>query len=135
MKILIAILVVAGLAFVGFKVWEKWDETSRQQDLQQANASQQIDGTSLPGMDQRLTKSLNEATALGVKGLKTWLDQNRNSPLLKDPRLAWIELDYAVLLSSENPAEARKIFARVKERTPADSPIQPRLQQLQKTFE
>lgn len=133
MKILIAILIVAAVVFVGVKVWQKWDETSRQQDLQQANGP--VDAYSLPGLDRRLEKSLEDAKAQGAKGLKTWLDQNRNSPLVKDPRLAWIELDYAVLLSSENPSEARKIFNRVKERTPPDSPIQPRLQQLQKTFD
>lgn len=134
MKILIAILVVAGVVFVGVRIWQKWDETSRQQDLQRTSA-QPVDGRSLAGMDQRLEKSLEEAKTQGAKGLKTWLDQNRNSPLVKDPRLAWIELDYAVLLQTTDPAEARKIFARVKERTPPDSPIQPRLQQLQKTFE
>ena len=134
MKALIAILIVAAVAFVGVKVWQKWDQTSRQQDLQQTTA-QPMDGRSLPGMDQRLEKSLEEAKAQGAKGLKVWLDQNRSSPLVKDPRLAWVELDYAVLVSSDRPAEARKIFARVRERTPPDSPIQPRLQQLQKTFE
>ena len=31
-------------------------------------------------------------------------------------RRAWIELDYCVLIARSNPAEARKIFAEVKER-------------------
>jgi hypothetical protein len=135
MKIFIAILVLAAVGFVGWKFYEKWDQTSREQDLKQAQASAQSDPKSLPGMDSRLENSLEEARRGGAKDLRAWLDKHQRSPFLQDPRLASIELDYAVLLSSENPAQARKIFAEVKQRIPPDSPLQPRIQQLQKTFE
>ena len=134
MKILIAILILLGVLFVGWKVWEKWDEASQQKDLQ-AKGSGPIDPRSLPGMDSRLEPSLDEAKRGGARTLKAWLDKNNRSPLLKDPRLASIELDYAVLLTAESPTEARKVFAKVKERIPPDSPLYPRIQQLQKTFE
>jgi hypothetical protein len=133
MKILIALLIVLAVGFVGWKVYERWDETSREQDLKQAAGP--ADPRSIPGMDHRLENSLEEAQRGGAKGLGAWLDKNRRSPYLKDPRLAWIELDYAVLLSSEDPAQSRKIFAQVKERVPPDSPVFQRVQQLQKTFE
>jgi hypothetical protein len=135
MKILIALVILAAVGLVGWKLYERWDETSRDEDLKRARASAQIDPRSLPGMDQRLQSSLDEASRGGAKALRAWLDQHRQSPLLKDPRLASIELDYAVLLSAENPAAAKKIFLQVKERTPPDSPLSPRIQQLQKTFE
>jgi hypothetical protein len=54
---------------------------------------------------------------------------------VKDPRLAWIELDYVVMLSPSDPVEAKKLFAQIKKRTPADSPIMPRIRSLEKTYE
>jgi hypothetical protein len=135
MKLLIAVLIIAAVGFLGWKVYERWDETSREQDLKQSQASVQIDSRSLPGVDSRLERSLEEAYKGGAKGIRAWLDQQGRSPFVKDPRLAAIELDYAVLLLAEKPAEARKVFEQVKERTPSDSPLYPRIQQMQKTFE
>ena len=135
MKILIAILILAIVGFLGWKLYERWDETSRQEDLKKAQASVQVDSRSLPGMDQRLERSLEEAGQGGARGLREWLDKHQRSGYVKDPRLAAIELDYAVFLLGEKPAEARKIYANVKERTPTDSPLYPRIQHLQKTFE
>ena len=54
---------------------------------------------------------------------------------MKDPRLAWIELDYVVLISSTDPVQAKKIYRQVKQRTPADSPIYLRLRAMEKTYE
>ena len=135
MKILIAILIVVAVVFLGYKLFERWEETSRQEDLKKTQASAQIDSRSLPGMDSRLEASFEEARRGGAKGIRAWLDQHQRSGFVKDPRLAAIELDYAVLLLGEKPADARKIFANVKERIPSDSPLYPRIQQLQKTFE
>ena len=135
MKVLIAVLVVAVVGFLGYKLYERWDETSREQDLKQAQASVRVDTRSLAGADSRLEPSLDEAYRGGARGLRAWLDQHQRSGLVKDPRLAGIELDYAVLLLAEKPREARKIFAAVKERTPRESPLYPRIEQLQKTFE
>ena len=135
MKVLIAILIAVGVIFVAWKLYDRWEETNREKELQQARVSAQLDPRSLSGMDQRLEPSLDQARQGGAKALREWLDKNSRSPFLQDPRLASIELDYAVLLSAENPIEARKIFRRVKERIPTDSPLYPRIQQLQKTFE
>ena len=135
MKVLIAVLIIAVVGFLGYKLYERWDETSREEDLKRQQGSVQVDSRSLPGLDSRLDASLQEAQQGGAKGLRAWLDQHQRSGLVKDPRLAAIELDYAVLMLAENPAEARKIFAQVKERTPSDSPLYPRIQQLEKTFQ
>lgn len=52
-----------------------------------------------------------------------------------DPRLASIELDYVVLVAREDIAEARKVFAQVKQRTPPASLVYPRIKQLEKTYD
>ncbi len=89
--------------------------------------------TALPGLPPNLEASLQAAQKQGPAGLKSWLKLYR--PYLKDPRLASIELDYLVLISSTNPQEARQIFASVKQRTPADSPVYPRIKQLERTYQ
>jgi hypothetical protein len=53
---------------------------------------------------------------------------------VQDPRKAWIEMDYALALMREDPNEAKKVFLAVKERTPTNSPVYPRVLQLEKTF-
>ena len=84
------------------------------------------------GMPEQLEPSLQAAEAQGPATLKKWLDLNRRH--LRDPRLGAIELDYAVAVSRNNPAEARQIYQAVKARTPSTSPLQPRLKRLAKTY-
>ena len=67
--------------------------------------------------------------------LKRFIDSCKNFPDVKDPRLAWVELDYVVKVSATDPLEARKIFQAVKKRTPTDSPIYPRIKSLEKNYE
>ncbi len=50
-------------------------------------------------------------------------------------RKAWIELDFCVAITREDPSEARRLFKAIKDRTPPTSPIQPRLRQLEKSYE
>lgn len=89
--------------------------------------------TTLPGLPANLESSLQAAQKQGAAGLKNWLKLYR--PYVSDPRLAAIELDYLVLISSTAPQEARQIFAAVKQRTPANSPVYPRIKQLEKTYQ
>ena len=44
-------------------------------------------------------------------------------------------MNHDVLIAREDPAEAKRVFAGVKERTPATSPIFPRIKQLEKTYQ
>ena len=55
--------------------------------------------------------------------------------MVQDPRKAWIELDYCVLVSREDLSEARRVFAEVKKRTPPSSPVWPRVKDLEKVYE
>jgi hypothetical protein len=86
----------------------------------------------LPGMPSFLEPSLESAKKAGAPALKAWLKQYRG--YLADPKLASIELDYVVLAGAKNFTEAREIFAAVKQRTPTNSPVYPRIRQLERTY-
>jgi len=134
MKVIIAIVVVALLGFVGFKVWEYWTQTEGDKPLA-GNPTGEVRPTSLQGLPPQLEPRLLEAQRRGPDTFKEFIDSIKKSPLVKDPRLAWIELDYVVMIASRDPAEAKRLFAKIKERTPPDSPVYPRIKSLEKTFE
>jgi hypothetical protein len=134
MKAVIAIVIVAVLAFGGYKVWEYWTQTDKDKTAATAPPAQ-VNAQSLQGLPQQLETPLAEAQKKGPDAFKEYIDSIKKSPLVKDPRLAWIELDYVVMVASKDPAEAKRVFTKVKERTPADSPVYPRIKSLEKTFE
>ena len=65
--------------------------------------------------------------------MRAWLKANAQS--VEDPRRAWLELDFCVAVAREDPAEARRVFAQVKERIGPASPVWPRMKELEKTYE
>jgi hypothetical protein len=87
----------------------------------------------LPGLPVGLESSLQTAHKQGAAGLKNWLKAYR--PYVTDPRLAAIELDYVVMVGAGNIKEARQVFASVKQRTPTNSPVYPRIKQLEKNYQ
>ena len=87
----------------------------------------------LPGLSPPLEASLANATQAGPQAIRQWL--NQNGAWVPEPRLSAIQLDYAQMLVRTNPAEARRVYAAVKARTPANSPLASRLKQLSRTFE
>jgi hypothetical protein len=135
MKIAISILIIVAVIFVGYKGWEYWDTVSKERESKKQAETSQIDGRSRPGVPYQAENALQEAYNKGAPALKEWLESARRSGVVKDPRLAWIELDYMVRISGENPVEAKKIFAEVKKRTPADSPVYRRIKELEKTYQ
>ena|SRR5213593_2661238 len=135
MKALIAILIIVAAIFGGWKLLDYWDKVSTEREAKQQAANTPMDPTRLPGLPYQLEAPLQEATKKGAAGLKEWLEKVKHSPQVKDPRLAWIELDYVVLISRDNPAEAKRVFAEVKQRTPPESPVYPRIKLLEKTME
>ena len=137
MRQLIAILLILG-AFWGcrelYRYWEHVKARKEAEDRGGAPPPASVAGTAaLPGLPANLEPSFQAAQKQGVAGLKNWLKLYR--PYLSDPRLAAIELDYVVLISSSNPTEARQLFAAVKQRTPPNSPVYPRIKQLEKTYQ
>jgi|ERR1051326_4365110 hypothetical protein len=135
MKALIAILVIVVVIFVGWKLLDYWDDVAKEREARQQAVGIEIDPKQLSGLPQQLEAPLEAAYKKGAPGLKEWLEKAKNSPQIKDPRLAWIELDYVMRISRDHPAEAKRVFAGVKDRTPPQSPIYPRVKALEKTFE
>jgi hypothetical protein len=88
----------------------------------------------MPGQNPtQLEATLRAAQSQGAEALKNWLKTYGRA--VQDPRKAWIELDYCTMISREDPNEAKRIFAEVKNRTPPSSPVWPRIQKLEKTYE
>jgi len=136
MKALITILVVLVVGVMVWNLWNYWGEVNRQREAREKAATTgTVSPTHLPGLPPQLEAGLEQAQKSGAAGLKLWLQTYKRSPLVKDPRLAWIELDYVVALSGEDPVEAKKLFAEIKKRTPPDSPVYPRIKALEKTYE
>lgn len=131
MSKLYGILIVLLLIYGGYKLILYWDKVSREKD----NPKVELTGDALPGMASKLTPSYQLAVKGGAPVIKKWLEQNANSPDLQDPRKAWIQLDYVVLLGREGQlAEAKRLFAEVKARVEASSPVYPRIQKLAATY-
>ena len=131
---LLWILIIAAGAFVGWKIFEKWDEASLEKSAKEKQAPTQItSGGQLGSLTQQLESSLQAAQKAGPGALKNWLKQYGH--LVQDPRKGWIELDYAVMVSRDDPREAKRVFAEVKNRTLTNSQIYPRIKQLEKTYE
>lgn len=131
---LIWILIIAASLFVGWKLLDYWNEISLKKENEAKQAPAQItSGDQLGGLPQSLEPSYRAAEKAGATGLRNWLKQYGHN--IQDPRKGWIQLDYVVLISRDNPNEAKKIFAEVKSRTKPDSQIYPRIKQLEKTYE
>jgi hypothetical protein len=114
-----------------FLYWEKVRDEKEIRQRQEARSV--VSGEQLSGLPDRLASSLENAKKQGAAGLRTWL-KNYGS-MVQDPRKAWIELDYCVLVSREDLPEARRVYAEVKARTPETSPVYPRVKDLQKVYQ
>lgn len=135
MKVLIAILIIVGAGFGGWQIYSYWVEVRGKEKSKASSAEVQaeLSGSQLSGLPASLEGALEGARGKGATGLKQFLIQYGRT--VSDPRLASIELDYVVLVAQKDPAEAKRVFARVKDRTPATSPIYGRMKQLEKTYE
>jgi hypothetical protein len=132
---MLRLIIIALLVWGGYYVVSSL--TSRYQAVQKketvASQPANVPSAALPGMPPQLEPSLDAARAQGPAALKRWLDANRR--YLQDPRLGDIELDMAVALMRQNLPQAREIYKNVKARTPANSPLQGRLQRLARSLE
>lgn len=134
MKALIAIVIIVAAVFGGWQIYSYWVDVRGKEKAKEAPAQvEQVTGENLPGLVPALEPQLQAAQQQGAAGLRSFL--TRYGKTMSDPRLASVELDYVVLVARENPAEAKKVFARVKQRTPASSPVYSRVKQLEKTYE
>jgi hypothetical protein len=92
-----------------------------------------VGGHELPGMPPHLEPSLAQAHQGGAEELGKWLRQWGRQ--VQDPRLAWIELDYVVLLNLQSHKAARERFQQVQARIAPGSPVYDRLQKLASAYE
>src|SRR5881628_3726361 len=119
MKLLIGLLVALVVGIGAYKLFEHWNAVKERNLLEEkAAAGPNIDPDTLPGMPYQLLTKLREAQQGGPEVLKRFIDECKRFPDVKDPRLAWIELDYVVMISGQDPVQAKKIFFEVKKRTP-----------------
>jgi len=132
-KLITILIIVAAL----FGVWELffyWERVKNEAESQKKqSAAAVVVGEQLSGVPYPLESSLATARSQGAVGLRNWLKVYGSK--IQDPRKAWIELDYCVLISRADPSEARRVFAEVKNRTPESSPVWPRIKQLEKTYQ
>lgn len=132
-KLITAFIIIA-VCYCGYHLFVYWESVRDEEENQQKQAAGlAIQGESLPGMPQQLNESLRAAQQHGNAALRAWL--KTYGPAVQDPRRAWIEMDFCVAIARDDPAEARRIFASVKQRTPPSSPIWPRVKQLEKSYE
>ncbi|HXT41534.1 MAG TPA: hypothetical protein VN887_16125 [Candidatus Angelobacter sp.] len=138
MRQVLGILLIIAAVWGCKELYNYWEQVKARKEVEDRGggpppAAVVTAPTTLTGLPANLESSLQAAQKQGAAGLKNWLKHYR--PYVSDPRLAAIELDYLVLISSTAPQEARQIFASVKQRTPTNSPVYPRIKQLEKTYQ
>ena len=134
MSKLIAAVIIIAVLYGGWELFLYWEKVKNEEATQQKQAAAAtVMGDQLPGLPYQLEPSLQAARKQGAAGLRNWLKANAQS--VEDPRRAWIELDFCVAVAREDTAEARRVFAQVKERLGPASPVWPRMKELEKTYE
>ena len=136
MKVLLSILIVLIICVGGWKIWDHWQTVQAQQEAglrREENVN--LRPEEIPGLPYQLEPKLAEARSRGAKTLKQFIDTWKGSPEVKDPRMAWIELDYVTMIAASDPLEAKKIFLDVKSRIKTNSMIYPRIRSLSKAYE
>jgi hypothetical protein len=133
-KTLIIVAIVIAVALGAWQLFDYWEKISDEKDTQQKNAaSAVVNPQSLQGLPQGYEASLEAAQQQGGAALGNWLKVYGSA--IQDPRKAWIQLDYVLLITRDNPKEATRIFNDVKDRTPPSSPVWPRVHDLEKGYQ
>jgi hypothetical protein len=130
---LISAFIVIVVIFCGWQLFKYWEKVQNEEETKKKEAAAIINPIYLPGMPSELEQGFQTVQSRGTAAIRSWLKTYESA--LQDPRKAWIELDVCVAITRDDPNEARRIFQAVKARTPAGSPIQPRLKQLEKSYE
>jgi len=135
MKFLVGLVIVVGLSLGVYQFYQYWGtyQDKSATTTTTAPAPVEVSGDQLPGLPPALGGPLQSAEQNGAAALRVFLAEHGKE--IKDPRLAWIELDYVVLAGTSDPGEARRVYAKVKGRLTPGSPVYSRLKQLEKTYE
>jgi len=131
---LIAVLIIVAVLFGGWKFFLYWEKVKNEEEAQKKQAAAAVvRPESLSGLPQQYESGLRAAQQQGTAAFRKWL--RTYDKLLQDPRRAWIELDFCVAITREDPSEARRVFANVRARTPPSSPVWPRIKELEKSYQ
>jgi hypothetical protein len=130
---LIAAVVIIAVLYGGWHLFLYWEKVRDEKESVRKEAAAAVSGDTLQGLPYGLDQSLRTAEGQGPAALKAWLKDYGH--LVQDPRKAWIELDYCVMVARNDPAEARRVFAAVRDRTSPASPVWKRVKQLAPTYE
>lgn len=135
MKAIMAIAIVLAAVWVFMQLVDSYDRTvnpGKPRPRPVASVSTELRGEDLPGLPPHLESTLVEAERQGAEALGRWLKTWGKQ--VRDPRLAWIELDYAVLMNVRDHRAAREIFQRVQQRVGTNSPVFPRVRKLESAY-
>lgn len=132
MKLLITLALVFAVYWVGKTIYGEYQSKEKEEAAAAAREKAGVGADGLPGMSVQWEPSLQTARAQGPAALKAWLD--RYGPHVRDPKLADIQLDYAMMLARQDPRQAKQIYQAVRRRTPQSSPIYPKVKKLEATF-
>jgi hypothetical protein len=130
------LIIVVGLSLGGYQLYNYWGKFKDKNDsvaTAPALPPPPSSGDQLAGLPPKLQPLLDIAQSRGAVGLHDFLA--KYGAKIADPRKAWIELDYVVLLAQSSPGEARRKFQDVKSRVPQNSPVYSRIKELEKTYE
>ncbi len=130
MKALITLVLIVGIYLFGKSIFEQYKAKQKKEEAAARSVDLPADG--LEGMPKNFEPSLQAAQAQGAAALKQWLQ--RYAQNIQDPKLAAIQLDYVVLVSRSDPAEAKRVFLAVKQRVPKGSPVYERVKRLDATY-
>jgi hypothetical protein len=130
----IAILIVVVVLFAGWKFFLYWEQVKNEEEAERKQvAASVVQPESLPGLPPQYESGLRAAQQEGTAAFRNWL--KTYDKLIEDPRKAWVQLDFCIAITREDPSEARRVFAEVKARTPPSSPVWPRVKELEKSYQ
>ena len=136
MRYVIGILIILAFFGLGRKLLDSFVQIEKRGSVTEPVAQSPASPSApsgLAGLPPSLEPILQTAHRQGASGLRGFLNRYRYS--IQDPRLAAIELDYVVLVSLQDPAEAKRVFKEVQQRTPTWSPIYGRVKSLEKNYQ
>ena len=134
MKSILTAVIVFGLCLGAWQIYQFLEKNEATRQAAAAPGAGTVsNGDQLSGLPSKLVPALEAARQRGAAGLRDFLAAHGKE--VADPRLAWIEVDYVVVVAPGDPAAARKVFAQVKARLTPNSPVYSRMQQLEKTYE